>query len=154
MASLWGSSGYPLLSDQGKAHSHLWNWGLFGEEQVWETGDIRGQKELLTCKQGLVIVLTWPCPVPVHLARGSLRAHGCGGVWVVATGVGPELTGAMCLWATAGGCEDACASTCHQQTSGGRPIATCGKENTQSPSLCQRLSSISRSLKFLLDQIR
>lgn len=46
-----------------KSYRYLWDLEWLGKKQVWENRGIRGWKRLVMCRQQMVTVLVWPCPM-------------------------------------------------------------------------------------------
>lgn len=130
-----GQDGRPSPWGQGKACRYLWDSEWLGKEQMWENRGMRGQKRLvwvcrgwLSCLSGYALCLISAiCPffslnsISDHFPGWGalyLCAQGCENCRVTAARVGPELTRAVCLWATAGVCEGVCVSVRHQRASG------------------------------------
>ena len=105
----------------------------FGEEQLWENRGVRGQTELVACKQWPV----WPCP---HRGRRGPRVGGASlgrvRVGVPAAGLdrGPE---GACAWGPVTGETPVSDSKCQPQVGPGpEPVRLQGSTGSQ----CGRVS--------------
>lgn len=47
-----------------KSYRYLWDLEWLSKEQLWENRGMRGWKRLVMCKQQMVTIVVWPCPMP------------------------------------------------------------------------------------------